>query len=469
MEHRQLTIRLSKEMVKGTVTRMAVYLRSKIVEVNVSEELTCYLVFYMDQVISYKELRDIPKGSFLDRAFQQGLVLISPHPLISSFLHTKEVITVPKLKGLFNELQHHFTLQEIAYVATTMDHILEKEQISDMIREIFYHFRRNGQLFHAYQILWILSSFIPQEKWVKEAINHVQFQKYKAMYEQGSESLVKQDPLFVELNSYLNRNDKNHETKLHMLLKSQMRWIDRVALYIDQLKKYKDISVYQELLQLAQENMTKEDLTVIQMDLYSQLPSFQLLRKDLLESFMEQQCYQKALRLIQNQKAPYEMEHYENLEIIMENIDPKDIVDPTKLSEFLAPLFINDSDKKERIVRRFISHLLSIYEVAEVKNWLKPLDQCQPLLAMIDDIDRMVMLSDDPDRQMELGELFYKYGQYKKAISCFSWEMELNPTDTTTVYWISKIYGEQGLKQEAKAYQQSYIQLLKYSDRMSNN
>ncbi|MBP1930951.1 tetratricopeptide repeat protein [Ammoniphilus resinae] len=469
MEHRRVTIRLSKEMVEGTVTRMAVYLRCKVLEVEVSDELTCYLVFYMDQVISYKELNDFPKGSFLDRAFQQGIVIHSPHPLISAFLQTKEIITIPKLKGLFNKLQQHITLQEVAYVATTMDHILEKDQIAEIMREIFYHFRRNGQLFHAYQILWILRSFIPRVKWVQEAFNHMQFQKYKTMYEQDSESLIKQDPLFVELHAYHNRDNKNHETKLQMLLKSQLRWIDCIALYLDHLKKYKDFSVYQELLELVQKNMTKGDLTTIQMDLYSEVPSFQLLRKDLLESLMEQQYYYQALWVIQNQEAPLDIEQFETLEIIMENLDPKALVDPTKLSEFLEPLFISDSEKKERIVRRFITHLLSIYEINEVKDWLKPLSQCQSLLPVIGEIDRMAMLSDDPDRQMELGELFYKYGQYKKAVGCFSWEMELNPTNTTPVHWLSKIYGEQGLKKEAKAYQQSYTQLLKYSDRTSNN
>jgi uncharacterized protein HemY len=62
-----------------------------------------------------------------------------------------------------------------------------------------------------------------------------------------------------------------------------------------------------------------------------------------------------------------------------------------------------------------------------------------------------------------LGELYVEFGQYEKAIECFSWEMELKPTNTKPLQWLSKIYREMGMNHEADAFRELCIDIQKWA------
>ena len=75
----------------------------------------------------------------------------------------------------------------------------------------------------------------------------------------------------------------------------------------------------------------------------------------------------------------------------------------------------------------------------------------------------MVKLNESLDDMQTLGEIYFELQQFEKAIECFSWEMELNPTKTKPLKWLAKAYHEMGQKQESEVYQQLCINIQKWA------
>jgi tetratricopeptide (TPR) repeat protein len=462
MEQQLISIHLPDQLLKGTVTRMAIDLPCTVLEITASNQAAYYFLFYKNKFIAGKELAGIPKGTYLERAFQKGLVLRSSHPLVSIYCSNRRSFTLPKFHNeLFNDLQNHFTLPEVAFLATRLDHILEEKQISHIAREIFYHFQRNGQTSQAYRILWVLQAYAPQEEWVKHMLNQPAFAAQRAAYKGSLESLCEKDPLYFEQYSFRHHKQKELSNKLHTSLEQQSRWLDSLALYMGEFQREIDPERYADFAQLLTKHLAQEEALLIFMKLYRKFPAFSPLRQDLLHHLYELKRFGEALTLFAKEETL--INDREMLETIFDQLDLiNGDIELSKVNQWLVPLFPASPEKKERIVRQIITHLLQTQEIEHVKQWLDPLHHCPPILPIHHEISRMKQLTDDPDKQLELGELYYKYHQLDKAVTCFSWEMDLNPDNPLPVQWLSRIYKEKGLAQEAKGYQDAYIQLMKY-------
>jgi tetratricopeptide (TPR) repeat protein len=461
MEQHTISIHLPDQLLKGTVTRMAIDLPCTVMEIAASNQSIYYFLFYKNKFIAGKELAQIPEGTYLEKAFQKGLVLRASHPLVSIYQNNRRSFTLPKLHDeLFNELQNHFTLPEVAFLATRLDHILDRKQINHVAREIFYHFQRNGQTSQAYRILWVMQAFAPQEDWVKHMLNQSAFAAQRVVYKGIPESLTTKDPLFFEQFSFHHHKQKELTNRLHAFLEEQSRWTDSLALYIGEFRKEMDPERYPDLHQLLTEHLSQEEALKIFMELYRKFSTFGPLRQDILHHLIELKRFDEAFTLFASDEN---LVNREILEMILDHLDLiNGDIDLSKVNHWLVPLYLSSPEKKERIVRKIVTFLLNTQEVGQVKQWLEPLDHCPPILPIHHEISRMNRLTDDPDRQLELGELFYRYHLLDKAIACFSWEMELNPTNPLPIQWLSRIYKERGLAQEAKGYQDAYIQLMKY-------
>jgi tetratricopeptide (TPR) repeat protein len=461
MDHYQVIVKTPTKTFEGRVIRMAVYLQSRLLEITGSNHTVFYLVYYKDRIIGGKEISQIEKASFLDRALRCGIVFDAPHPLIPNLLPKNRTVSIPNLKNLFNQLQNQFTLQEVAHAATFLDNFIEKKQLIEIIRKIYYHFRRNGQMFNAYQILRILDNFDSETNWTNHITNPSELQKYEIHY-QKPESLLDKDPLFVEQFCYHNREQTKYEILLHTLLKNQSRWFERIALSVNRFETKKEFYDYQEFFILVKDYLCQEDLLALLQFLYRLSPSYLPIIQDLLEELVQTKHYSEALALMKDQTKPFPPSQHKLIETIMENLDPDSAsIDLNNVNHILVPLFPTNPEKKEAIIHRFVAYLLNKHNVQKVKDWLAPFKENNLNSRITHEVNKIAVLSNDLDRQMELGELYYQLGLLDKAVECFLWEMELKPSDPNPVRWLSKIYNEKGLKQEAEAYKHFLIDMLK--------
>ena len=120
-----------------------------------------FLIFYKDDLVYGDKLEIIQTGSFIDSTIQKGIVLQSDHPLLPVII-PHNIVSIPNRQTLFSKLQAKYTLLEIAYLATTLDSFFTKDQLNKSIDKIFFHYRRKGSFFKAFQILKVLSNFSPE-------------------------------------------------------------------------------------------------------------------------------------------------------------------------------------------------------------------------------------------------------------------------------------------------------------------
>ena len=119
----------------------------------------------------------------------------------------------------------------------------------------------------------------------------------------------------------------------------------------------------------------------------------------------------------------------------------------------------DDEHQSEQKLIQLIGKLLETYTLKAVHEKLLPLQNSVPHSPVIRKINKMLTLLEDPDHMMELGQYYAEFKQYDEAIECFSWEMELHPSDPTPVSQLSKMYQNKGMVNEATAYQQLFSQL----------
>ena len=122
----EITIKDKKKILKGTVTRAAIFARSKVVDVRTEENDRFFLVYYKNSFIYGDKLGHVEEGSFINKAFHEGIVVESPHPILTALTPDLSV-TIPNKNKLLSLIQMQYSLKEMAYIATTLDSFFEKE------------------------------------------------------------------------------------------------------------------------------------------------------------------------------------------------------------------------------------------------------------------------------------------------------------------------------------------------------
>lgn len=135
---------------------------------------------------------------------------------------------------------------------------------------------------------------------------------------------------------------------------------------------------------------------------------------------------------------------------------------PIAFNEFKADILIGVNHVKlEQLLTILLPRLFEKYELPYIYNWLKPLDHLQ--LNCVEAIKAMYVIREEPDQQHFMGELYYKLNLLPQALDCFLWDVELHPNNLRPIRWLTKLYHEMGMLEEARSYQCLYKQIQKSS------
>ncbi|MEY2191940.1 tetratricopeptide repeat protein [Neobacillus sp. BF23-41] len=456
----EMSIKDKKHNVKGNIIRAAVFTRSKVIEVMTADQERYYLIYYKNSLIFGEKLDRIEEGTFIDKAFHEGIIIESPHPLLSALIPLVNV-TIPNKNNLFSQLQIHYSLQEMVYILTTLDSFFQKEQLIKIIDKVFFHFRRNGKFMKSFQIIQMLADFTPTLKSAQERLASLEFSSYNHFYHSSSLPVIQmKDPLYVELYCFKNRTNPDERILLEEIVSKQDDLVE-LLLWLENAGKSKEAKSIEKYTSIALRFVTMEEWMLILAQLninpFLVLPD----SKSFIKKMLKDGNYEKAalciLDFIDDMPASYDA----ILLLIWENSDPSFVIE--HLDEFIKLLqHLPHAEKTrqfEQKVFQFAEILLKEHDLKTVHEKLIPIQKVIPDLDVIRKISEMVNLLEDPDRMMELGDYYAEFKQFDQAIDCFFWEMELQPQNPSPVRKISKMYQSKGMVKEASAYQKIFAQL----------
>ncbi|ULT57706.1 hypothetical protein L1999_03865 [Neobacillus drentensis] len=449
----EILIKDKKQTVKGTLARGAVFARSKVFEVISENNEKWYLVYYKNTIVYGAKLDHLEEGTFIQKVFTEGIVLDSSHPVLAALIPQLSV-TIPTKSKLFSHLQLHFPLQEVAFIATTLDAFYEKEQVISVLDKIYFNFRRNGKFLKSFQVIQLLYDFSPSLKSAKERMDSHEFHPYHQIYHSNDLStLYEKDPLFVEIHCFRLRSQQ----KERAFLLNKQDGLAAVLLWLE----FPDAGSVEKYTNIALQFITMEDWLLLLSQVQVNPFRYLLEGKPTLEKMLQAGRVEKAATclfpFIQDLPAAYD----DLLEQIWEKSDPDFVL--AHINEWILALnHLPDHHPllqwEEKLFQLTVK-LLDLYDLPSVEEKLLSFQTVFPTSEVIQKIKEMTALEENPDRMMDLGDYYAEFKQYDKAIDCFAWEMELQPQNPSPVRKISKMYQAKGLVKEASAYQQILNQL----------
>ncbi|MFE7064857.1 hypothetical protein ACFVAD_22255 [Sutcliffiella sp. NPDC057660] len=461
-----ITIQHDKHSLLLKPTGLYMYQGFQVLEAQDTNQTDCYyLFFHKTAYLTGKHTTKIKRSSRLSSILQKGIYLQPTHPFVSYLLTHNRINTFPTLNPLWEKIQKKHSPLEAANILTIFDSYIKKEKIIKAIKELALQLRREGQLFHTYQMLHLLSDLYPSHKWAIEMSKNLQYQSYQSLYQSSLETLAVKDPLYAEQYCYERLEDKTRLATLHQLLKKEGRIMELLCMYAHSLihDSPTDDLNYKQLAALFTANPTLEGKTDYLAHVASErsIPHDRLWI-DLLALLKEEGRYEDALLLLTKDKSPISMENFPYLLEILIHIDPSKYVN--MLENLSLPLSAEISAKQAQSFFQVVIPILLKEKGLEFTNqWLKPYYDQYPTVPVLLKIKKMAVLKDDPDQMYALGELYYQMKQLNEAVECFNWELELDPTDTRSIKWLTKLYLELGMVEESKSYQYMYHHLQKGS------
>lgn len=459
----ELSIKDKKKTSKWPVSRVAIFARSKVIHIKIAENDNFYLVYYRNSLIFGDRLEKVTEGSFIEKVFQDGIVIESPHPLLSALI-PKQPVTIPNKNKLFSQLQEHYSPQEVAYIATTLESFFTNEQLTKFIDQIYFHYRRNGNYKKAFQTLKLALDFMPTLKLPNERLSSQDYISYHGFYQSSSLSVIFQkDPLYAEMYGYKHRSNPDVYLFLEEMLKSQDCYVAVILLWLEKVAKENKAEAVEEYSKIALKFCTMEEwiaiLSMVNINPFRVLPEARSVINDMMKKGHYETAALSLMNFIDDLPASYDS----ILKNVWENLDAEFVME--HLDDFLSILkqqvnSENQNESEPQIFQLIVS-MLKGYDLKAVYQKMLPLQKVLPHSRMIRKLGKMIELLEDPDQMMELGDDYAEFKQYDQAIECYSWEMELNPQDPTPVWKISKMYQQKGLVAEAAAYQKVFAQLKK--------
>ncbi|WML46360.1 hypothetical protein [Neobacillus sp. PS3-40] len=457
----EITIKDKKKMVKGTVIRAAIFARSKVIDVLTTENERFYFIYYKNSLIYGDKLDLVEDGSFIKKAFHEGIVIESPHPILTALIPNLSV-SIPNKNKLFSQLQTHYSLQELAHIATTLDSFFEHNQLIKIIDNIFFHYRREGNFSMSFQIIQILNGFAPTLKSAKERLNSQEFYSYHDFYKSSSlPSILKKDPLYVELHCFKNRSNPDEHALLEEILAKQNGSVELLLLWLEKVEQVQKVEFVEKYTEIALQLVTMREwiliLEKVKINPYLVLPD----ANEMIEKMIQQGNYEEAAEYLLNFIHDLPSSYDEILNKIWENLNAAFLVAHLDHFIFMLEQLVHKGNTKQSEQRMFqlVVILLEEHGLEAVYERLLPIQKLLSHSGVMRKVHKMVELLEDPDRMMELGDYYAEFNQFDKAIDCFFWEMELQPQDPSPAQKISKMYQHKGMVNEAADYQKVYIQL----------
>ncbi|MCD7034045.1 hypothetical protein LRR81_07325 [Metabacillus sp. GX 13764] len=453
-----ITVTMNDKPKRWKAVQMAFHNRMKIIEALDEENEPAYLYFYLNKFLLAKQTK--PKeGSRLSYAFQHGITVEAPHPLIASCLEENPSLSVKTVKQVFKQMTKQYTPQKTAYLLTYFDSFLSAEKITEIIKKFFLDFRRNGQFRHAYQMVMVLLAMDPKNKWGQDMANQMNFQKYKMLYEGAPQSYMEKDPLYAEMQLFEKRTDSISLAALEAYYKGKGRWMDQLALYIDRIRNDQSGSDFDSYIKLVSAHYSADEKALLLWDSYKKAVKDPRLLQELLQAFLHQGRDEDAINLLSEQPSLSPSQSLQLAELLEKDSLDYGQINLEQLQNCLIEL--QGAEHQEKILRTLIPALLKTWELSAVHEWLKPIAAAHSKLPVLKQFQSMIAMQDDPEQQLSLGKLYFEYHLYQQAIECFSWEMELRPDDPAPVQWLMKAYRDIGQIEESKSYMALYTTMQK--------
>jgi hypothetical protein len=453
----EISIKDKKTVVKGNVNRAALYARTQVIDVITADNERYYFIYYKNSLVYGDKLDKVEEGSFINKAFHEGIVIKAPHPLLMSLI-SHQSVSIPNKNKLFSQLQNHHSLHEIAHITTTLDSFFEKDELVKIIDKIYFHYKRNGNFIKSFQVIQILHDFAPSLKSAKERLNSQEFSSYHDLYNTSSlPSILKKDPLFVELHCFQNRSNPDMRLFLEDILKKHDRLLELLLLWLE-LPKKESIETYSGI---AQQFVTMKDwifiLGEVNINPFRELPEARSTIEKMIKEGNAETAALCLLSYIHDLPTFYDA----ILTKLWEELSADFVGSHLDKFTFMFQQLVREGQYKEFEQKAFQLAVILFKEndLKIVQEKLLPIQKLLPRSEVIRKVNRMMELLEDPDGMMELGDYYAEFQQFDKAIDCFSWEMELQSHDPAPVLKISKMYQLKGMVKEAAAYQKVHNQL----------
>ncbi|WP_101842868.1 hypothetical protein [Halobacillus sp. Marseille-P3879] len=456
-----ITIKDKNQTDQLQIKRMTVYKQSRIIEAVDQHDLKHYVFFHMDQYLNYVISKPDHSYPYINTAFNNGTTFTAPHPLIDAQLSTTPY-KKKSFNDLFAKLPQQRSLQETALIATYFNGFIMKDKLVHLIKKLYYQNRRDGKLFSCYRILHILQDFAPNHSVTHSFVRDLQFTKYAALYKDNDASVLNRDSLYVEKQAFAALPESDSFQTLDQLYTQQDRWIDRTALHIRLAEQHQNEENYTILKSLIDEYFPESPLEFMK-ELENRGVSSKPFLQDSLQLYLDNSQLERALQLICQHDIELSPEQSEQM---IRVVKQKDFAAESLTPEGLQKLLLTvcgsvDEEQTDTILYEAFSTMLATQSPEEVKVWASPLKEIKGAEPLLEKVNEMNKLLEDPNHQQRLGELYHFFHQPQKAIECMSWEMELNNEDPGPVQWLSKLYHEVGMIEEHKAYQKLYAHMVK--------
>ncbi|UOQ48853.1 tetratricopeptide repeat protein [Gracilibacillus caseinilyticus] len=435
-----------KKTTPATVSNMWVYRQAKLIEVQVTNNQTYFLFFYKDRYINAKKTTAIRLTSFLKYALRNGHSFEDDHPLTKALLSKDEVYRLTSNNHMFQKLNDKYSETEMLYVLAMFDNYIDEKKIQAQCKKAFYHHRRNGSLLKAYRLLVNYVQVRPNDTFAKDMLHHFDFQKYSEMYK-NIDRLTEQwsDPLYLESMFF----DQNYPKSV---INSLLRQYDIDNRQFDQLYLYfvtrSALTSMTSVAPLTEKLLNKPDQIVFwekMLDHY-QKPD------DIIAKLVELGGYLSILRFHLKEDSEPDLTLFETA---IEKMSSQELTSHYQqvLAKILT-MYRDDTVQLEKVLQHTIKKLLPVLSLNEILHYLDTTE-----LPIIKKLKKMRQLSDNPDQQFALGEIYYDLEQYDKAIACFEWEMELSPNDPAPIQYLYKSYVAKGDKEQANTYKQLMVNI----------
>lgn len=436
-----LEILYQKKKVRLRVVQLTAYKQMKIVETHGKNGHTYYLFCYKNHFINVKKTATVHLHSFLARALREGLTFSTDHVLTNIFLQSKTAYPLITNNQMVDKLKKQFSATERLYILAMFDNYIQPQKIQTLCKESFYQYRRNGQLKKAFQIVLHYYNALPSDSFANDMLQHTDFQKYKTLYADIEQLAASwSDPLYLENYIFDHHFPNSFIKPLFDQYGIEERSFDQILLYYCQHDSLQDKLSFDQLSFAAYADK-------IQVSFWSELlPSHRFTRK-LMEQLLSLGAYDAILDyFLQTEEQPIELD-------LLDQAVPHISADfLAKRYQQILPLITSlyeDHHQLDQLLKHLVKKLLSSTELSDL---LACIDHNE--LPTVQKLRKIKQLTDNPDQQFVLGEIYYELGQYDKAIACFEWEMELAPDDTSPIQYLYKSHLANGDKEKAQTYQQ---------------
>ncbi|MGY0693265.1 hypothetical protein ACW2QC_10810 [Virgibacillus sp. FSP13] len=457
----QFPIRLNKKNLDLTPYKMAMYRQAKIIIATDVQQNHFYLFFYKNNFLTGAKANNINDDSFIHRAFSKGIVFDGFHPITTKLIKRQKTITCISLKQLYNKVQHKYSPIETVYIFTFFDSFLSQETIQELLKQVYNHYRRDGKMNAAYQLLTMYQHYDDTYNFANDMLHNIaQFHSHQPQNDDEHTNYVK-DPTNSEIYYFDHFFQTDVFSLLIQMYKDQNRWLDELIIRIHLLTNQFTSENFANIQELLEEFNNEEQLYILK-SLDSENNKHTNLQDVLFASLVDAKNANEIVRFVITHDYRPQPDQLSKIAASMKKADNAIFPDLFHQSNSsLIQLFATDHKLLDNACTRFVSTFLAHYSLEQIQNWFIPFHEANIHLPIEQKITKLKALENDPDQQLPLGKIYLEFNQVGKAIDCFKWEMELTPENPEPVKLLANVYKQAGNEEEAYIYQQLLIQLKK--------